>query len=176
MLDLLKKKNSQKGQALFEFIAFIPFLLMLYSVALTIANSLNGSINQQKATRGYFFYRLQNDSTFPTPERSGGDALNNFSEFSMSIIGWADKFEGQVPIAPCYKINLPIGDIQADKCDSTYTDDKTQFIRVGTVFGVCGASFIREGQHVSMAPFALTSNAGGPMIVTDIQRGCALTN
>lgn len=147
MLKNIKKIN-QEGQALFEFIAFIPFLLMLYSITLTISNSLNASINQQKSTRSYFYYLNQNDSRFPTADRE-----YNFSFFSMSIIGWATELEAQVPVAPCFELQIPIGDIEGDECKSAYSEDKTQFIRVGTVYGLCGASYVNNDKNISMLPY-----------------------
>ena len=49
---------KQQGQALVEFIIFLPFMLMMYTVVITLGDAINGSINQQKATRAYFYYRL----------------------------------------------------------------------------------------------------------------------
>lgn len=163
--------SNNKGQALFEFIAFMPFLLMLYSVTLTISNSLNASINQQKTTRSYFFYINQNDSRFPSADRNSAQP---FSQFSMSIIGWAKEFEGQVPVAPCFELKAPIGDIEGDECAAAYSEDKTQFIRVGTVFGICGASYLKQGQSTLILPFR---NAGDDAIlsVKDPIGACSLT-
>lgn len=163
---------NNKGQALFEFIAFVPFLMILYSLTLTISNSLNASINQQKAARGYFYYLGQNDSRFPSPDREGIDSLDNFRIFSMSIIGWADSFEGLVPIAPCFELKMPVGDIEGDSCENSYSENETQYIRVGTVYGVCGANYVREGERVGLLPFARAGNT--PLVVTDPILGCAL--
>lgn len=158
---MLNKENiNDKGQALFEFIAFMPFLLMLYSVTLTISNALNASINQQKVTRSYFYYLNQNDSRFPSADRQNPQ---DFTAFSMSIIGWANEFEGLVPVAPCFELKAPIGDIESDECKSAYSEEKTQFIRVGTVYGICGASYIRDGENVLILPFR---NAGDGAILT----------
>lgn len=164
--------KNHKGQALFEFIAFMPFLLMLYSVTLTISNALNASINQQKSTRAYFFYINQNDSRFPSADRESNQPFTNFS---MSIIGWANEFfEGEVPVAPCFKLNAPIGDIEDDECAASYSEDKTQFIRVGTVFGICGASYMKQGESVLILPYR---NAGDNAIlsVKDPIGACSLT-
>lgn len=164
--------RDEKGQALFEFIIFIPFLMMLYSLTLTISNALNASINQQKAARGYFYYLRQNDSRFPSPSRDEGlDPLDSFKTFSMTIIGWADKFDGQVPVSPCFEFKLPIGDLEGDSCDNSYQEEKTQFVRVGTVYGVCGANYVREGSKVGIIPFA---KAGNTRMVTSSSLACAL--
>ena len=44
---------NRKGQAIFEFIIFLPILLILYGVLVSVSSAINGSINQQKATRGF---------------------------------------------------------------------------------------------------------------------------
>ncbi len=164
----LEKYINEDGQALFEFIAFLPFLLMLYSITLTISNSLNASINQQKSTRSYFYYLNQNNSRFPSAERP-----NNFSSFSMSIIGWADYYKGRTPVAPCFELQIPIGDIEGDECEEAYSDEKTQFIRVGTVYGVCGASYLDSGNGIVILPYrnAGTSNL---LVPKDPIAGCSL--
>jgi len=167
------KNKKQKGQALFEFIVFVPFLLMLYSLTLTISNAFNASINQQKTTRGYFYYTGQNDSYLPSPSRGGGaDFSDSFRLFSMSIIGWADRLDGQFPVAPCFELRMPIGDLEDDACDASYNEDKTQFIRVGTVYGVCGANYVKEGPGVGVVPFSKAGNT--PLLVTDPTLGCAI--
>lgn len=168
MLKTVKNIN-QKGQALFEFIAFIPFLLMLYSITLTISNSLNASINQQKSTRAYFYYLNQNDSRFPSAVRP-----STFSSFSMSIIGWASELEGQTPVAPCFELQIPIGDIEGDECKAAYSEDKTQFIRVGTVYGLCGASYIEHQNDILILPY---KNAGSDnhLVPKNPVAGCSLT-
>lgn len=170
------KRNKQKGQALFEFIVFVPFLLMLYSLTLTISNALNASINQQKTTRGYFYYLRQNDSNFPSPSRGdGADLGDTFKLFSMSIIGWAESLEGgQFPVAPCFELKLPIGDIEDDECAASYNEEKTQFIRVGTVYGVCGANYVVDNGGVGLVPFTKSGNS--TLIVTDPTLGCAIRN
>jgi hypothetical protein len=48
---------NQEGQAVFELLIFLPFLLFLYTIYYTAGNAINGSINQQKAVRGYFYSR-----------------------------------------------------------------------------------------------------------------------
>ena len=65
---LLMKRSHQKGQALIELIIFLPLMFMFYSMISGFANAINGSINQQKIARSYFYYRLQNNSTIPKPD------------------------------------------------------------------------------------------------------------
>ena len=63
-----KKRCAQlreEGQALFEFVVFLPFLLFILVLMFTLGNAINGSINQQKAARRYFFYLNKGNSTLP---------------------------------------------------------------------------------------------------------------
>lgn len=147
-----KKIFNQKGQALVEFMLFLPFMLMLYATISSIGNALNGSINQQKITRAYFYYRAQNNSTLPKPKNS----FPNWKLFGMVINGWKESFAdgGQIPLAPCYKFNLPLGDTSGDECEEGYTSSTTQYIRVGTVYGVCGATYSNEDSGTVRLPGA----------------------
>lgn len=142
----MKKILNEKGQALIEFLLFLPFMLMMYSLVLSIGNAINGSINQNKVTRSYFYYRLQNNSMAPTPRRQGGATFpSDWNTFGMAFVGWMEQFEGGQdtgkPEAPCYRLRLPLGNSSTDKCAETYSEETTQFIRVMTVFGVCGATY-----------------------------------
>jgi hypothetical protein len=146
--------RSQHGQALIELIVFLPLMITLYSVIGGFANSINGSINQQKITRAYFYYRIQNNSTIPGT-RSGD--FSSWSKFGMFYIGWKDKFEnGDQPIMPCYKISIPMRNDPSDECTQAYSDNKTLWIRVGTVYGICGATYVNRGSdRIIQVPDAL---------------------
>ena len=63
----------------------------------------------------------------------------------MQIMGWAEKFDVTNPVAPCFKFQIPFEGGEDDSCDSAYTGTATQFIRVQTVYGVCGATFTKDG-------------------------------
>lgn len=134
-------KKNQRGQALVEFIMFLPFMLMMYTVVVSLGDAIHGSINQQKATRGYFYYRLQNNSQISKPQRNGSTLYNDqWTNFGHIFIGWTDYLDGETPYLPCYKLNLPFAPAADDRCDEAYDSVTTQFIRVGTVYGLCGAS------------------------------------
>jgi hypothetical protein len=131
-------KANQRGQALIELIVFLPLMFALYGMISGFANAINGSINQQKVTRSYYYFRIQNSSMVPRPELSVATGL---STFGMSFVGWMERLEGIEPVAPCYRISVP-GPVPAgDTCDTEYGDAHTQFIRVGTAYGICGATF-----------------------------------
>jgi hypothetical protein len=137
------KKHSlknQSGQALIELIIFLPLMFMMYSMISGFANAINGSINQQKITRGYFYYRVQNNSNIPKPDED--KTYNSWRMFGMFFIGWKDYFSnGNTPIMPCYKLSIPLKAADADKCEDRYVNSTSQFIRVGTVYGICGATY-----------------------------------
>lgn len=150
--------HTQEGQALFEFIIFIPFFLLTYSLVLSIGSSINGAINQQKVTRGYFFARTKNNSTIPTPQEL--DLITAQSAIGMTYVGWRSDEQNQVPIAPCYKLtqfNLTT----PDACLDDYTGTSTQQIRVKTVFGLCGATYSKQGGRIQYLPAQFIANRGG---------------
>jgi hypothetical protein len=144
--------NNSNGQALVEFLLFLPFMLMLYATISSIGNAINGSINQQKATRAYFYYVTQNNSMIPKPVKQER-VEDAWRLFGMQIIGWKEKFaNGTTPVATCYKFALPLGQTENDECDEGYAGQTTQFIRVGTVYGVCGATFSNEQNQIILLP------------------------
>ena len=148
-----KKKNilDEQGQALVEFLLFLPFMLMMYSVTTSIGNAINASINQQKITRSYFFYRAQNNSTIPAPNRET-NTHQSWRLFGMQIIGWMDRLENNVPLAPCYRFRVPLGDSEGDVCESPYSGTSTQHIRIQTVYGMCGATYASGNNGVVLLP------------------------
>lgn len=145
----MKNVRNEEGQALIELIIFLPLIVTLYSVISGFASSINGSINQQKITRAYFYYRLQNNSTTPFP-KSGEE---NWQMFGMFFIGWRDKLvKSETPVMPCYKISIPFKDDQKDKCEDTYSDHKTLWVRVGTAYGICGGTYVNENGKIYLVP------------------------
>lgn len=166
---MLRNKNTQKGQALIELIIFLPLMFMFYSMISGFANAINGSINQQKIARAYFYYRVQNNSTIPKPSRddNGAYAHESWKQFGMFFIGWRDYFIDNKPVAPCYKLTVPLQAASSDKCEERYTTTTTQFIRVQTVYGVCGATYSKVNSDVVAVPdfpggdFSTLTNVGG---------------
>jgi hypothetical protein len=139
MIMAVKKKPAQSGQALIELIIFLPLMFALYGMISGFANAINGSINQQKVTRAYFYFRVQNSSMVPKPNLS---EVNNWNKFGMFYVGWADHFVGKLPVMPCYKVSIPLpsNGVEED-CEKDYDSESTQYIRVGTAYGICGATF-----------------------------------
>ena len=147
MMDVrLKKLKEQKGQSLFEFIFFMPFMLLLITLFLTFGGAINGSINQQKATRGYFYALAMNNSTTPTFDILEG--LNSLDSIGSSVIGWTrdEVSAGKAPIAPCYKLATFLSGGVGDACEDERDPGAkaTNFVRVYTAYGVCGAGYLKN--------------------------------
>lgn len=152
IMAVKQKKTSEEGQALIEFILFLPFIVMMYSVVISVSSSINASINQQKITRGYFYYRVQNNSMVPKPRSDSRYLLaSQFRTFSMQSTIWGEKLVGDTPSRACFKFQLPVKDSD-DACDESYSGQTTSFIRVGTVYGVCGATFENQGGLIKRYP------------------------
>lgn len=133
--------RNQKGQALIELIVFLPLMFALYGMISGFANAINGSINQQKITRAYYYFRIQNSSMVPRPDVK---IAKNWQTFGMSFVGWMEKLNGDDPVMPCYRISVPGPIPSGDSCETEYSKDHTQFIRVGTAYGICGATFQQD--------------------------------
>lgn len=161
--------KSQRGQALLELIIFLPLIVTLYSVISGFANAINGSINQQKITRAYFYNRIQNNSTFPGPGLVK-DEYGSWSTFGMFYIGWKDYFKGQgSPVMPCYKVRIPFRDSPQDKCEDSYSNTNTLWIRVGTIYGVCGGTFHQANNKVFYVP-----DGGGQNFMSVVDKSSCL--
>jgi len=144
------KKTKQSGQALIELIIFLPLMFTLYSVISGFAGAIHASINQQKITRGYFYYRVQNNPNIPKPDSA--EDYKSWQKFGMFFIGWKNYFNSNVPVMPCYKVSIPLKQKPTDKCEDAYTDPSTLFVRVGTVYGVCGATMANNGSQAIFMP------------------------
>lgn len=149
-------KKNEKGQALLELIVFLPLMFTVYALVTGFANAIYGSINQQKATRAYFYYRVQNNSTIPRRPQEGV----SWKRYGSFFVGWRIKVISDQPFYPCYRISIPVAKATDDSCDSEYTasgDDtpSTQFMRVGTVYGFCGATYVRQNNQSVFAPNVL---------------------
>lgn len=140
--NIIKLLENQKGQALFELIVFIPFLIFLYMVYSTTGDAISGSINQQKAVRGYFYSIVMGNSYL-----NNSLELVKFSKLSIKSVGfaglgWREKgnSSGNTAFAPCFKF-FSLGKSQStEECDSSDRDDEgaSRFVRLFTYYGVCG--------------------------------------
>lgn len=148
------KLKSEKGQALFEFLLFLPFLLILYSMFVSLISGINGSINQQKITRGFFYNDIKNNSNIP--KREDLARYEGIQTIGMYAFGWLVGFSGKVPIAACYEIQTLFSPDNPDNClDQDNTQVTTQFVRPKTVYGICGQTYnIIEKQFFTRSQMA----------------------
>ena len=170
----VKKNKNQKGQALFELIIFIPIFLYMIKILFDYGDAINHSINQNKVVRSYYFYTVSNDSNLPNRLFSedykrvgivGPDAV-----FSLDAYSWsAEKTQGNVkPVGSCVKLpGFLGGEISGDECEApSVTDEKTQFIRSYTSFGVCSGSWRNVGSSSPLYSLSWLYAASAPCLIT----------
>lgn len=168
-MDNFKKHlKDQKGQAIFELILFLPFLLFLYMIYATAGDSISGSINQQKAVRGYFYGLVKGNSYLNTLQDLNQYASSNLRMVGFSTLGWREKEEvgkgTNAAFAPCFKFSSMLKSDSSEECDdkarSQDSDGNgvTHFIRVFTFYGVCGpvysATQVGGRDHFEIIPNA----------------------
>lgn len=137
-----KEIHNQKGQAIFEMILFLPFLIFLYTIFYTVGNSMSASINQQKAVRGYFYNYIKGNSYVNNNE----DMLALVDKFNINrvgffAIGWRDKDkDDKQSFAPCFKFSSLLKNDNSEDCDDSTRQEvgSSRFIRAFTFYGVCG--------------------------------------
>jgi len=124
-------------------ILFLPFLMFLYTIYYTAGNSISGSINQQKAVRGYFYTLVKGNSYIIS--------VNELENFKSSIkkvgfnsVGWNDHLVGTQSFAPCFKFSSLLKNNSTEECNGNERDAEgsTRFIRLFTFYGVCGPYYI----------------------------------
>ena len=143
---------NKKGQALFEFLIFLPFTFMMVTVFFTMGNSINASINQQKVVRGYYYYDLKNNTMAPTVKvMQGWNSASGLTLFSSYALGWSERAINKVsPVAACYKANSLLMGNTSETCEEpTGSSESTSFIRLYTVYGLCLTPFQMDGSVIS---------------------------
>lgn len=180
MVDNSKKYSvikNQKGQAVFELIIFIPFLIFLYTIFYTSGNSISGSINQQKAVRGYFYSLVK-----------GNSYINNYAEvlelsnnhtmkmIGFSSLGWREKSVagGRGAIAPCFDFSSILKNNTSETCEGSERDgvNSSRYVRTFTFYGVCGPVYTETSDITGKAfdinpsyqsnPFNCALSSSGP--------------
>ncbi len=146
------KLREEKGQAIFELLVFLPILIFLYTVIFNVGNAINVSINQQKTVRRYFYFLMKGNSYLPYQGELSGYA-GGVTRVSASMIGFADRLEGAsgaggTPVAPCFRFNSIFSDSGDESCDEPVEGERqTSYIRVMTVYGVCGENLSLQGDR-----------------------------
>lgn len=139
-----------KGQSLIEFIIFLPLFLLVYSFVTPYMSAIYGSINQQKITRHYFYYYTKNHSFLPKAEYNNAFYQGlNLNSFGMMFMGYAENFNQNVPISPCYEGSFG----EENSCTASYSKKASSFIRVATVYGLCTATYLQKDGKVYLAPY-----------------------
>lgn len=146
MITADKKLLNQKGQAIFELILFLPFLMFLYTIYYTIGNSISGSINQQKAVRGYFYNLVKGNSYLLNSGDVKSFGSKGFKRIGFASVGWANDLVSEQPIAPCFKFSSILKNGATEECESSEREegDKSRFIRLFTYYGVCGPAYTQS--------------------------------
>ncbi len=135
--------KEDKGQAIFELLVFIPFLIFIFIIMVTVGDSINASINQQKVTRRYFYYLLKGNSTAPKQEDLGEWMNSGITLAGMSAIGFRAKSEGELSLAPCFKFTTLFTGDEGETCSEPLKgESKSTFVRVFTFYGICGETYI----------------------------------
>lgn len=139
---ITKSLKNQSGQALFELVIFIPFLIFLYTIYSTTGDSISASINQQKAVRGYFYSLIMGNSYLNNPLELAEFSGNSIKSVGFAAVGWREKgkADGSTAFAPCFKFSSLIKNNSSEECDSKERDEEgmSRFIRVFTFYGICG--------------------------------------
>lgn len=150
-----RKFFNQKGQALFEMILFLPILLFLYTIYYTVGNSISGSINQQKAVRGYFYNRLKGNSYLVSLGELRGFADGGFKTIGFNSLGWDEKMISENPLAPCFKFSSLLKNNSAEECeeDTREEEGSSRFIRLFTYYGVCGPTYAIGTELAGTGPY-----------------------
>lgn len=154
--------RNQKGQAIFELIIFLPFLIFMLSIYYTIGNSLSGSINQQKVVRGYFYALTKNNSYINTgPDIDEFTTKHSFRLVGFSALGWREKSSdgGRKAFGPCFTFPSMLRNGTTESCDDKERGDSpsgptSNLIRVFTFYGVCGPVYTlpQNGGRMTIEP------------------------
>ena len=138
---MVVKMKDVKGQALFEFIFFIVPLIVVVGVMHNVVSSINGSINQQKSTRSYLFYRLANNSFAPSVSILKQLRDNGISSVGLYFLGWREKSISKMSYATCYKMPRIFSCPTPEQYDEFQNEEKSEFVKVLTAFGTCVNSY-----------------------------------
>lgn len=160
IMDVKKIIKDESGQAIFEMIVFFPFIILLFTLIVTVGNSINGSINQQKATRAYYYYSVAGSSMgAPTSDLSGLNG-QGVAQVGFYAFGWKESDVGNIAVSTCYRMNKFLGSKSNEDCQNPEADEgSTDFIRVFTAYGVCTGSLISDNGQFYLDSAALGANS-----------------
>ncbi len=164
MSDLKENINNENGQAIFEFIIFLPFFILFFGIMVSVIGSINSSINHQTILRGYFFYSIRNNSTLPFNQDMNNYLSKGISSVGAYSYGWSKETQGENQLGACFK--TPSLRPRENKCESGIDDTVSGLIKIFSAYGVCSKSYyFKEGR-----PYA--DNLEG----VSISSSCSLSN
>ncbi len=165
----MKKILNQKGQAIFEFLIFIPFLAFLYTIFYTVGNSINGSIAEQKSVRGYFYTLVKGNSYLLRKQDLADLRSKGIRKAGFFSIAWSEKSDGENRYAHCFPFASMFKNASDEECNSKVRpmEGSSVYVRLFTAYGVCGAVY-RDAPHANMFEFdpALQADATGCTLST----------
>ncbi len=136
--------ENEEGQAIFELILFMPFLVYFVTLLFTAGNAINGSINQQKSTRGYFYHILKGNSLLPVRSDLNAFKASGITAVSAASLGWASKRPDDLNYGTCYKFST-LYSASEELCDEKAPEPNTTiFVRPFTFYGVCSATYVMQ--------------------------------
>lgn len=159
--------NNEDGQSLFELIVFLPVLLLILTVMVTVGNAINSSINQQKVTRSYYYYVLRGNSLgLNAIDLKEYGQTSSMSNVGMFAIGWRRSDPGQSNeevFATCFRFStLFSGDSQDVNCDEpNVSGQKTSIIRLYTAYGLCTEVYTTSDASDGLVPAYTLRAIGG---------------
>lgn len=158
---------EERGQALFELILFLPLLLLILTVMVTVGNAINSSINQQKVTRGYYYYTLRGNSlglnSLDLREYGTGNGMKTVGMYSLGWRRSEPEHSIQDSYATCFKFSTMFSSDNSDKnCDEPNLSGqpKTSIIRLYTAYGLCTEVYTVSNTGVLVPAHALRAQAG----------------
>lgn len=144
----------------------------MVKVLFDYGDSINNSINQLKAVRGYYFYTIANDSNTPnrifSKDYYDKGIVGQSAFIGLDAYAWsAEKTTNdQKPKGSCVKVPGFLGnEVSGDECfDPVIDDNKTQFIRSFSGFGVCTGSWNNISAADPLYALSWTSAASIPCV------------
>jgi hypothetical protein len=149
MAASILKKNLREngGQSIFELIVFVPLLLIVLTIMINTGNAINASINQQKATRGYYYFLLRGNSMIQRAAWLSQGWGFGFTEMGFNAVGWRKSDAGSadgIPFAACFKYSSFLSNLGGEtECDdpSDSAEQRSPFVKIFTVYGMCSQTY-----------------------------------
>src|SRR5690606_9714520 len=159
---------------LFELIIFLPIFLYMIKILFDYGDAINHAINQNKVIRSYYFYTVSNDSNLPnrlfSEDYKNRGIVGDNAVFSLDAYSWSsEKTQGNVkPVGSCVKVaGFLGGEISGDECAApSVADQKTQFIRAYSAFGVCTGSWRNVGTGSPLYSLSWLMAASAPCLIS----------